>query len=697
MKMDDRPWLKQYDEGVPPSLAYPKITLPEMLRQTAEKHPNATATIFQGARLTYAELQARVEAFAAALSGLGVAPGDRVGIILPNCPQTVIAFYAVLNLGGVAVMTNPMYVTRELEHQWRDAGVRTVVALDRLWPRIQQVETKVGLHSVILAGLRDFEKPTEIGRGEGVLFFRELVEQGGMQPQVFVRPNDVACLQYTGGTTGLAKGAMLTHHNLMVNVTQACEYIFFKAREGKERYLAVMPFFHAYGLTGVMNVSVRKAAAMIILPRFETDAVVEAIRQHRPTIFAGVPTMYTVLNNAADANDLSCIRACFSGAAPLPRDVLETFERRTGAKIAEGYGMTEASPVTHVNPMYGQRKPGSVGLPLPDTGARIVDAETGTQTLPPGEVGEIVIKGPQVMQGYWNRPDETAQTIRNGWLHTGDLGKMDEEGYFYILDRKKDLILSGGYNVYPREIDEVLFAHPKVHEAVAVGIPDAYRGETIKAYIVLKEGQTATPEEIIAYCRAHLAAYKAPRAVEFRAALPKTMVGKVLRRALRDDRAGATNTITVTFPVRYSECDPLGIAHHSSFTVWFEEARHEYRRRHQADYDQLAEEGVFMPLAELRARFRSPARFGDIITVRSWMTEVKSRRVIFFHEVRRSGTEEILAEGESVHICFDVKTGELRRIPPRVRGLLANYLQAERGNKPRPELVEGGAEESGDG
>lgn len=673
--MTPKPWLKHYDEGVPHSLAYPEITLPEMLSETAERYPDKTATIFNETRMTYGQLQAHVEAFAAGLSELGVVPGDKVGIILPNCPQTVIAFYAVLRLGGIAVMTNPQYVERELEHQWHDAGVMTVIALDRLLPRIQRVESKVGLKHSILVSLQDIEGPTEISRERDTPYFRELLESGGKPPEVMINPSDIACLQYTGGTTGLMKGVVLTHHKLIVNVTQACEFIFFKAKEGEERYLALMPFFHAYGLTAVMNVSVRKAAAMIILPRFEIDAVMEAIREHQPTIFAGVPTMFIALNHASKASDLASIRSCFSGAAPLPLDVLETFERRTGARIAEGYGMTEASPVTHVNPMYGLRKPGSVGLPLPDTEARIMDAETGTRTLEPGEVGEIVIQGPQVMDGYWNAPGETEKTLRDGWLFTGDFGRVDEDGYLYILDRKKDMILTGGYNVYPREIDEVLFMHPNVREAVAVGIPDAYRGETIKAYVVLYDGSMASPEGIIEHCRENLAEYKVPRAVEFRAALPKTMVGKVLRRALRDDQAGATNTVTVTLPVRYSECDPLGIAHHSSYVIWFEEVRHEYRRRHQADYDQLAEYGVFMPLAELRVRYRSPARFGDIVIVRSWMTEVRSRKATFYHEVRRNGTEEILAEGETVHICFDVKTGELKKIPPRVIGLLEKYLK----------------------
>ena len=343
--MNDRSWLEFYDEGVPHSLVYPEITLPEMLRETARKFPSATATIFGGARMTYGELQSQVEALAAGLAELGVAPGDRVAIFLPNCPQTVIAFYAVLSLGGIAVMTNPQYVERELEHQWRDAGARTVIALDRLWPRIQLVKDRVGLTNIILAGLRDL-KPTEIGRGEGAVFFRELIEKGGALPDVVVKPDDAACLQYTGGTTGFAKGAVLSHRNLVVNVTQACEFIFFKAKDGEERYLAVMPFFHAYGLTAVMNVSIRKAAAMIVLPRFEIDAVMAAIREHRPTIFAGVPTMYQMMTQAENWNqaDLTSLRFCTSGGAPLPVPLVQKYTQEKKIRFKQGFGMTEFGP-----------------------------------------------------------------------------------------------------------------------------------------------------------------------------------------------------------------------------------------------------------------------------------------------------------------------------------------------------------------
>lgn len=563
----ERPWLKFYDEGVPPTLEYPAKTLPDLLRETAAKHPQNTATVFFGGKLTYGQLKQQVDALAAALANLGVKKGDRVAVMLPNCPQAVIAFYATLTLGGVAVMTNPLYVERELETIWGDAGVRTAIILDRLWPRVRKVREKVGLKDMMVTGVQDYlpfpknllyplkakrEKTwIAIGRQEGALFFKELVGKGGRPnpPALFpareggdspprrgegLTPDDLACLQYTGGTTGIPKGAMLTHRNLVCNAIQTHRYIFHRSEEGEERFLAIMPFFHVYGLTAVMNVCVSQGWEMILIPRFEIDQLMEAIAKHKPTIFCGVPTMYVAINNYPKPVDVTNIKACFSGAAPLPVEVLAEFERKTGARIAEGYGLTEAAPVTHVNPMYGQRKAGSVGLPIPDTDAKIVDVETGTRDLPIGETGEIVIKGPQVMRGYWNRPDETAQTIRNGWLHTGDIGKMDEQGYFYILDRKKDMIIAGGYNIYPREVEEVLYEHPKVLEAAVIGVPDPYRGETVKAFVVLKSGEQATAEEIVAFCKEKMAAYKVPTLVEFRDSLPKTMVGKVLRRELRE-------------------------------------------------------------------------------------------------------------------------------------------------------------------
>jgi len=327
---------------------------------------------------------------------------------------------------------------------------------------------------------------------------------------------------------------MLTHRNLVCNVAQYLCLFLDRLKEGEERFLAVMPFFHAYGLTALMNACISKGWAMILIPRFDLESMMKAIEKYKVTMFLGVPTMYTAILNYPKAVDISSIKGCFSGAAPLPVEVMETFEKRTGGRIGEGYGLTEASPITHVNPIYGKRKSGSVGLPIPDTDAKIMDVETGTQELPVGEMGEIVIWGPQVMQGYWNRPEETAQTIHNGWLYTGDIGKMDEEGYFYILDRKKDMIIGGGYNIYPREVEEVLYEHPKIFEGAVIGVPDPYRGETVKAFVVLKPGEQATPEEIIAFCRERLAAYKVPRIIEFRDSLPKTIVGKVLRKELRE-------------------------------------------------------------------------------------------------------------------------------------------------------------------
>jgi long-chain acyl-CoA synthetase len=546
----ERPWYRFYDEGVPRSMEYPEKTLPDLLRETAAKYPGKTATVFFGGQLAYGELKRQVDALAASLAGLGVKKGDRVAVMLPNCPQAIISAYAVFTLGAVTVMTNPLYVERELGINWGDAGVRTAIILDRLWPRVQKVRQQVDLKDVVVTGVQDYlpipknwfyplkarldKTWISIGREEGVLFFKELVARGGSPPRVDLSSSDLACLQYTGGTTGTPKGAMLTHRNLLCDAIQFIRYTFYRSREGEERFLAVVPFFHAYGMTAVMNTCVSKAWAMILVPRLDIEQLMGLIIKYRPTFFCGVPAMFAAINNYPKPVDITSIKACLCGAAPLPMEVMEAFERRTGGRIAEGYGLTEASMVTHINPIYGQRKPGSVGLPISDTDAKIVDVETGTREMPPGEVGELIIKGPQVMQGYWNRPEETAQTIRDGWLYTGDIGKMDEEGYFYILDRKKDIIIAGGYNIYPREVEEVLYEHPKIIEGAVIGVPDPYRGETVKAFVVFKPGEQATPEEIIAFCRERLAAFKIPRLIEFRESLPKTIVGKVLRKELRE-------------------------------------------------------------------------------------------------------------------------------------------------------------------
>jgi long-chain acyl-CoA synthetase len=383
---------------------------------------------------------------------------------------------------------------------------------------------------------------TPIPRQEGVIPFKRLLRGAPTPPQVDVSPDDLACLQYTGGTTGLPKGAMLAHRNLVASVAQMRQFLLQGHKDTEDKAIAILPLFHAYGMSGVMNLGVHLAATLVLLPDFDMTRLMEAIRDERPTFFLGVPALYSAVLNypGADKIDLTSIRVCFSGAAPLPVEIMERFEARTGARIAEAYGMTETASVTHVNPRRGTRKFGSIGVPIVGTDARVVDVETGTQDLPPGQVGELIVKGPQVMQGYWNQPEETAEVLRAGpspgrWLRTGDIVHMDEDGYFYVRDRKKDLIITGGYNVYPREVEEVLYQHPKVLEAAVIGVPSRVRGERIKAFVVLKEGAEAKPSEIVEFCKVRLASFKVPRSITFRDELPKSMAGKVLRRVLREE------------------------------------------------------------------------------------------------------------------------------------------------------------------
>lgn len=549
----ERPWFKFYDEGVPHSLTYPPITVPDLLRLSAERYPAQVATVFLGARIAYRKLEGQVDCFAAGLADLGVSRGDRVAIQLPNCPQTIIAYYATLSLGAVAVLTNPLYVERELVHQWGDAGVETAVILDRLWPRVEKVRGQTPLKRVIVTGIQDYlpfprnllyllkarrdGAPTSVPRQEGVIPFKRLISHAPTSPHVDLSPDDLACLQYTGGTTGLPKGAMLTHRNLVASVTQIRQFLLQGHEDAADKAIAILPLFHAYGMNGVMNLGIHLAATLVLLPLFDLTMLMEAIRGERPTFFLGVPALYSAVLNypGGDKIDLTSIRVCFSGAAPLPVEVMEQFEARTGARIAEAYGMTETASVTHVNPRRGTRKYGSIGLPIVGTDARVVDLETGVRELPPGEIGELVVKGPQVMQGYWNQPDATDDVLRDGWLYSGDIARMDEDGYFYIEDRKKDLIITGGYNVYPREVEEVLYQHPKVLEAAVIAVPSKVRGERIKAFVVLKDGVEAKPSEIVEFCKVRLAPYKVPRSILFRDELPKSLAGKVLRRILREE------------------------------------------------------------------------------------------------------------------------------------------------------------------
>jgi len=548
------PWIKFYEAGVSPRLQYPDIPLGGMLAKTVETFPGHTALLFYGKKITYAALDILVTRFANALSGLGVKQGDRVALMLPNVPQMVIGYFGALRIGAIVVPTNPLYLERELEVQLVDSGAETLVALDLFHPRISPILHKTKVKHLILCGIKDYlpfplnllypikarlqKQWVNVKKEAPTYDFLALLEKAPDTPvDVPVAPEDTASLQYTGGTTGVPKGAVLTHRNLVVNAAQCKAWLTIE-KEGEDIFLAAIPFFHVYGMTTVMNLGVLIGAEMILVPKFHAKEVLTLINKYRPTLFPGIQAMYLALANYPEVRkyDLTSIRAALSGAGPLMLEVQERFESITGAKIVEGYGLSEASPVTHANPIFGRRKIGTIGLPWPDMEAMIVDIETGAKPMPLGETGELVVKGPQVMKGYWNKSEESERTLRGGWLHTGDIAKMDEEGYFTIVDRIKDMIKTVGENVYPREVEEVLFTHAKVKEAVVVGIPgDEFMGEKIKAYVILQEGEQATEDDIIQFCKEKLSKFKVPKEVEFRTEFPKTLVGKVLRRVLRDE------------------------------------------------------------------------------------------------------------------------------------------------------------------
>ena len=563
--MTEKPWLRSYPLDAPKNFTYPEfLQVEDLLIKTALDMPNRTALIFYGKKISYRELNRLSDAFALALMRFGVKKGDRVALLLPNVPQFVIAYYGALKAEAIVVPTNPLYTERELEHQLADSGSQTLVALDIFYPKIKNVWNKTGLRRVILTGVRDYLpwlKKTlypikakkeglwiRVEKTPSVYDFMELIRENNpdtehlcfrsLHARLQREPESPAQLQYTGGTTGLAKGAILTHNNLVANVWQCREWMT-DLRAGKEIFLGVIPFFHVYGLTACMNVGVSLGATLVLLPKFKTEDVLKAIQKYKTTVFPGIQAMYLAINGNPETRkyNLKSIKYCISGAGPLHQEVQEKFESITGAMVVEGYGLSEASPVTHVNPFSRiSRKIGSIGLPLPGTNAKIVDLETGSE-LGPNQPGELLIKGPQVMQGYWHKPEETAETLKDGWLHTGDIAVMDENGFFNIVDRKKDMIKTGGENVYPREVEEVLFRHPKIKEAVVVGLPDPekFRGEIIKAYIILKENESPCEQEILNFCSRELAKFKIPRIIEFRKELPKTIVGKVLRRVLVEE------------------------------------------------------------------------------------------------------------------------------------------------------------------
>ncbi len=549
----ERPWLKSYEPGIPSTLKYPDIPLQQFLTHAAERFPNNPATFFFGKKITYKELNELTNRFANALISLGVKKGDRVALMLPNCPQAVFTYYGALRIGAIVVQTNPLYVEREIEVQMKDSGAETIVALDLFFPSIKNILANTNLKRVIITGVKDYLPPLlkllypikallegqliSVDKTPPVYdLLRLLNEAKTDSPSIKISPDDTALLQYTGGTTGIPKGVILTHRNLIANVMQ-CRNWMPSLKEGGEIFLSVTPFFHVFGMTAIMNLGIYTGAALVLLPRFKTEDVLKAVVKHKATIFIGVEAMYVAINNFPKIQkyDLSSIKICISGAGTLHVEVQNKFESLTGGKLVEGYGLSEASPVTHCNPIYGKRIKGSIGLPFPDVDVKIVDVETGKNVLGINEIGELIIKGPQVMKGYWNKPDETANTIRDGWLYTGDIARMDEDGFFYIEERKKDMIKTVGENVYPKEVEEVIFRHPKVQDVVVVGIPEEFKGEMIKAYIVLKKGETASDEEIIEHCKKNLAKFKVPKEIEFRKELPKTMIGKVLRRVLKDE------------------------------------------------------------------------------------------------------------------------------------------------------------------
>ncbi len=554
LSYESKPWLANYEKGVPEHMDYEEICLPDFLERSANMFPERMALLFQGYKVTFRQLNDMVNRFATCLDEFGIKKGDSVAILLPNVIPCVVAYYATLKIGGITVMNNPLYSDRELKHQFNDSGSKILITLDLLGNRMIDLRPETQVNQIIYTSIGDYlpfpknllfplvgkkkNLAADVKAAENVYKWKDLLGKSApTPPQVKLNFDDVAMYQYTGGTTGVSKGVMLTHGNLSKQVQQI-EAWFPTFNKGEEIMLGALPFFHVFGLSVAMNFAIYMGWGEILVPKPQPEPLLEAIGKFKPTFAPLVPTMYIGMLNDPKINsvDMTSINGCFSGSAPLPIEVIKDFENKTGAVIVEGFGMTESTPVTHVNPFAGgKRKVGSVGVPITDTECRILDLDDKTKDVPVGEIGELLVKGPQVMKGYWNRPEETAETLTDGWLHTGDIAKMDEEGYFYIVDRKKDMILSGGLNVYPRDIEEVLYEYPKVQEAAAIGIPHPTRGEAIKAFIALKDGETATQEEIIEYCAKKLAKFKLPTEVEFRKELPKTNVGKILKKDLRQE------------------------------------------------------------------------------------------------------------------------------------------------------------------
>jgi long-chain acyl-CoA synthetase len=567
--MDSHPWLKNYDKGVPQTIDYPKVPLYYFLEESARKYPDRACTIFKGAVITYKEMDAITDRVAGALAAMGIKKGDRVGIFMPNTPQFVMAYFGILKAGGVVVATNPLYTPSEIEYQVNDAGVEVMFVMSNFYKTMKLAQPKTKLKTLIVTNLKEALPPVlrvlftlalekkggfriEGGLEQGDVWMKDLIAKHapGDRPKLELGPEDTCLFQYSGGTTGISKGAVALHRNVVANTLQMKHWIT-SAEDGKETVLMAIPLFHVYGMVAGMHFAMARGASLVMIPNpRDLKDVLENINKYHPTIFPGVPTLYNAINHhpdvAAGKYDLSSIKACISGSAPLMRETKEKFEALTGGKVFEGYGLSEAPTATHCNPLMGVNKTGSIGIPFPDVDCKIINLDDGKTEMNVGEIGELAVRGPQVMKGYHNMPTETVNTLRDLgdgkglWLFTGDIAQMDEDGYFFIVDRKKELIKPGGYQVWPREVEEAISANPKVLEAGVAGIPDPYRGETVKAWIVKKD-ESLTEDEVKAWCKQRLAAYKVPTHIEFRKELPKTTVGKILRRELVRQHKEAEN------------------------------------------------------------------------------------------------------------------------------------------------------------
>jgi len=549
----NKPWLAHYDEGVPHSLAITPAPLPALLDAAAADFPATPAISFYSRTLTYGDLHREALRFARGLRKAGVQPGERVLLLLPNVPQAVICYYGALLAGAVVVLTNPLFDAEALTYELSDSGASTVVALSMFYALVEQARAAAGTQRVIYTNLKEYlpgaqktlftllrqeqeghRVPDEIARN--ALWLQRVLNDGATGELPALDPAADAVILYTSGTTGQAKGVLHSHASLHANALQCCAW-FAGAKRGEERVLCAIPFSHSYGMTACMNFSVALAATMVLLPTFETQHVLNTIKRERPTFFPGVPPMYAALAEVRDVRKygLSSLKGCLCGAAPLPVEVQEGFERISRARLVEGYGLTEAGPATHANPIWGKRRSGTIGLPLPDTDAKIVDMQSGAD-LPPGEVGELLVRGPQLMRGYWGRPAESAEVLTpDGWLRTGDVARMTADGYFQVIERKKEMIIAGPYNIYPRDVEELLYEHPKVIDAAVVGVTGENGTSEIHAYVVLRPGERVSEAEVLAFLRDRLHVPVAPSKVVFRLALPRSPIGKLLRRKLLEE------------------------------------------------------------------------------------------------------------------------------------------------------------------